>query len=232
MEQPVFHDRLSAGQELAKRLEAYRGPDTIVLAIPRGGVPVGFAVAKHLAAQLDVIIPRKIPIPWNPEAGFGAVTADGTLVLNDQMVEQLGLSKEKVSELAAKVQHEIKRRLRVYRGDRPFPSLKGKTVLLVDDGLASGFTMMAAVKSVRNGRPARIVVAVPVSPYNSAELVRPLVDDLVSLVIARTWSFAVASYYRDWYDLSDDEVVQYLRQGMKDSPTGAPEEETHQPAAQ
>lgn len=216
MEQPVFQDRLAAGQELAKRLEAYKGPNTIVLAIPRGGVPVGFAVARGLAARLDVIIPRKIPIPWNPEAGFGAVTADGTTVLNEQMVEQLGLSQQKVKELAADVQREIRRRLSVYRGDRPLPSLEGKTVLLVDDGLASGFTMMAAIKSVRKSKPARVVVAVPVTPYNSAELIRPLVDDLVSLVVARTWSFAVASYYRDWYDLSDEEVVQYLNRAASD----------------
>lgn len=185
---PFFRDRQAAGRALAGVLsDSYAGVAGVVFAIPRGGVPVGCEVAQVLDVPLDVIVPRKMPIPWEPEAGFGAVTADGTLLLNEPLVAQLGLTEAQINRLAAQVQQEVRRRLRVYRGSRPMPDVKGRTVFLIDDGLASGFTMLTAVRSVRKVEPARIVVAVPVSP-----------------------PFAVASFYGCFPDLSDDQVLAYL----------------------
>lgn len=209
---PVFDNRQDAGRNLASVLsERYAGVDGIALAIPRGGVPVAFEVAQALKIPLDVVVPRKIPIPWSPEAGFGAVTADGTLLLNEPLVAQLGLKEAQIEQLAAQVQEEVRRRLKVYRGNRPLPNVKGKTAFLIDDGLASGFTMLTAVRSVRRGEPMEIVVAVPVSPRRSVNLVEPEVDDLVCLIMQERAPFAVASFYRSFPDLSDEQVIAYLQ---------------------
>ncbi len=208
---PFFRDRQAAGRVLAGVLsDSYAGVAGIVFAIPRGGVPVGYEVAQVLDVPLDVIVPRKIPIPWETEAGFGAITADGTLLLNEQLVAQLGLTEAQIKRLAAQVQQEVRRRLRVYRGSRPTPDVKGRTVFLIDDGLASGFTMLTAVRSVRKMGPARIVVAVPVSPRSSVNRVQGEADEVVCLVVQESPPFAVASFYRSFPDLSDDEVLAYL----------------------
>ncbi|TKJ30612.1 MAG: phosphoribosyltransferase [Chloroflexi bacterium B3_Chlor] len=210
--QPFFPDRQTAGRALAAVLrETYSSGDAIALAIPRGGVPVAFEVAQALEIPLDVIVPRKIPIPWEPEAGFGATTADGTLLLNDPLVAQLGLREAQIQQLATRVQEEVRRRIRVYRGNRPSPSLKGKTAFIIDDGLASGFTMLTAVRSVRKERPGQIVVAVPVSPRRSVNLVEPEVDELVCLIMQESPPFAVASFYGAFPDLSDEQVIAYLQ---------------------
>jgi putative phosphoribosyl transferase len=210
--QPFFEDRRAAGRSLASVLSGrYAGADGIALAIPRGGLPVAFQVAQTLKIPLDVIVPRKIPIPWEPEAGFGAVTADGTLLLNEPLVAQLGLTEVQVRQLAAQVQEEVRRRLKVYRGNRPVPDVRGKTAFLIDDGLASGFTMLTAVRSVQREEPGEIVVAVPVSPRRSVKLVEPEVDDLVCLIMQERAPFAVASFYRSFPDLSDEQVIAYLR---------------------
>jgi putative phosphoribosyl transferase len=209
---PFFDDRQDAGRNLASVLSArYAGVDGIALAIPRGGVPVALEVAQALKIPLDVVVPRKIPIPWSPEAGFGAVTADGTLLLNEPLVAQLGLTEGQIEQLAAQVQEEVRRRLKVYRGNRPLANVKGKTAFLIDDGLASGFTMLTAVRSVRRGEPMEIVVAVPVSPRRSVNLVEPEVDDLVCLIMQERAPFAVASFYRAFPDLSDEQVITYLQ---------------------
>ena len=212
-ESPVFADRLDAGRQLAEEIlqRGYDGAETIVLAIPRGGVPVAYPVAKVLRASLDLIIPRKIPIPGNPEAGFGAVTADGTVILNQPLVAQLGLPPEKIAALAQQVLGEVRRRVEEYRGNRPPPGLRGKTAILIDDGLASGFTMIAAVRAARRQEPAKVVVAVPVSPASSVRQVEPLADELVCLIVRETRSFAVASFYQHFPDLTDAEVKAYLR---------------------
>jgi putative phosphoribosyl transferase len=208
---PFFRDRQAAGRVLASVLsDSYAGGAGVAFAIPRGGVPVGYEVAQVLDVPLDVIVPRKIPIPWEPEAGFGATTADGTLILNEQLVAQLGLTEAQIKRLAAQVQQEVRRRVRVYRGSRPTPDVKGRTVFLIDDGLASGFTMLTAVRSVRKMEPARIVVAVPVSPRSSVNRVQGEADELVCLVVQESPPFAVASFYRSFPDLSDDEVLAYL----------------------
>jgi putative phosphoribosyl transferase len=212
-ERPGFADRLDAGQQLAEEMlhRGYAEEDAVVLAIPRGGVAVAYPVAKALRVPLGLIIPRKIPIPGNPEAGFGAVTADGTVILNQPLVAQLGLPPEVIARLAQRVLGEVQRRLEEYSSHRSPPELKGKTAILIDDGLASGFTMIAAIRAAIRQEPAKVVVAVPVSPASSVRRVEPLVDELICLITRETRSFAVASFYQHFPDLSDDEVKAYLR---------------------
>jgi putative phosphoribosyl transferase len=208
-----FECREDAGHELAREVVAtHAGVEAIVLAVPRGGVPVGAPIALQLGAPLDVIIPRKIPIPWEPEAGFGAVTAEGTIVLNEDLVPYLGLSSQQIEEAAREVQHEIQRRERVYRGDRPPPPIDGRLVVLTDDGLASGLTMIAAIRSVRRHNPRQVVVAVPVAPRSSVERVAAEADDVIVLIQQAQGPFAVASYYHYFPELSDEEVVRSLQQ--------------------
>ncbi|WXG40975.1 MAG: phosphoribosyltransferase family protein [Candidatus Freyarchaeum deiterrae] len=207
----TFKDREHAGRELGKRLaEKYKDKDVIILAIPRGGVPVGVYAALELNSELDMIITRKIQIPWNPEAGFGAVTVDGTIVLNEPLVAQLGLKRGEIKELAEGVIEEMKRRTREFRGNAPQPRIRDRTVIVVDDGLASGYTMVAAVKSIRKEKPERVVVAVPVSPRSSLKIVEKFSDELVCLVVSDAHVFAVADYYENWFDLTDEDVKRYL----------------------
>jgi len=150
----LFRDRLDAGRKLAERLIGLAGEDSIVLAVPRGGVPIGSAIAQRLACPLDLIIPRKLPIPANPEAGFGAVMGDGTIVLNEPLVRGLKLTKGEIDAIVAEVSAEVRRREQEYRGRTPPPLLSGKQVILVDDGLASGYTMIAAAPALwQTGHP-------------------------------------------------------------------------------
>jgi putative phosphoribosyl transferase len=209
-ERPFFRDRADAGNRLAERLTSYQGGDVVVLAIPRGGVPVAVRVADRLGAPLDVVVPRKIQIPYNPEAGYGAVTEDGTIILNEPLVARLGLTEEQIQRQAEEVRQEVARRSAIYRSKFAVPSVERKTAIIIDDGLASGFTMAAAIKSTRQRRAAHIVVAVPVASAAAYELVEALADEVISLIIAHTYGFAVASYYYQWYDLTDQEVIQYL----------------------
>jgi len=211
----IFKDRYDAGRKLAERLAEYRGK-AIVLAIPRGGVPVGYEIAKRLDLPLDLIIPRKLPIPSEPEAGFGAIAPDGTIVLNEDMVRYLGLSAEEIKEIAEIVLDEVKRRVSEYRGDRPLPGLKGKTVIIVDDGLASGYTMIAAARAVKKGRPKKLVIAVPCSPRTSVERLEKEADKVICLAIQPYGSFAVASFYEKFPDLSDEEVKGLLAESMRE----------------
>ncbi|MFO8010926.1 MAG: phosphoribosyltransferase family protein [Dehalococcoidia bacterium] len=207
----LFEDRNDAGQRLAEALTSYSSLDVLVLAIVRGGVPVAIEVAYRLGADLDIIIPRKIPIPTEPEAGYGAVTEDGTVVLNDRLVRQIGLSRSQIDRQAEEVKKEIARRSSAYRAVIPMAEVAGRRVIIVDDGLASGYTMIAAVNSVRNGQATQVAVAVPTCSESAYELVKPKVDDLVTLNIGRGPFFAVASYYRHWHDLTDEEVVEQLQ---------------------
>ncbi len=208
----MFRDRRDAGRRLAERLVEYEGKDAVVLAIPRGGVPVGYEIAARIGADFDVIIPCKIPIPWNPEAGMGAITADGTMVLNESMVKSLRLRTEEIQRWAEDVRQEVIRRTSVYRepGIEP-PSVTGRPVILVDDGLASGYTMLAAVESVKKGNPSAIIVAVPVASSGAVRLINQKVDKVVVLVVSERLPFAVADYYIEWRDLTDNEVLGYLR---------------------
>lgn len=213
----VFKDRLHAGALLADKLRPLLADrDVCLLAVPAGGVAVGYVVSQKLKIPLDVAIVRKIQIPWNTEAGFGAVTWDGRVLLNELLVAQLGLSTETVEQCISQTREMVRQRMRKFRGNRPFPDLNGKTVILVDDGLASGFTMLAVVESIRNQHPEKIVIAVPTASVGSIELLASSVDELVCPNIRGGPIFAVADAYENWYDLSDDEVLELLRRSEKD----------------
>jgi putative phosphoribosyl transferase len=207
----VFRDRLEAGQLLAAKLHKYADcEEVVVLAVPAGGVPVGYSIAQALMVPLDVLVVRKVQIPQNTEAGFGAVTWDGKIVLNRDLASQLDLTQEEVEAAISKAKKNVQERLRKFRDNNPLPNLRGKVVVLVDDGLASGFTMLAAAKSVRESAPKKIVVAVPTASLGAIELLSPEVDEIVCLNIRTGASFAVAEAYENWYDLSDDEVKEIL----------------------
>lgn len=184
----------------------------VVLAIPNGGVLVALEVAKALNANFDLVISRKIPAPLNPEAGFGAVADDGTIILNDEVVRGARLSRQQIDYEAGKVRAEIKKRSLLYRGDRPLVSVSGRITIVIDDGLASGITMMAAVESVRHRRPREIVVAVPCASAVAVKQLKKVADRVVTCTTGYMPQFYVSDFYHQWYDLSDDEVVKYLNQ--------------------
>lgn len=209
----VFRDRLEAGKLLSKKLREYSDDkgNVIVLALPAGGVPVGYAIAKELNIVMDVIIVRKIQIPWNTEAGFGAVAWDGEMVLNENLIKHLSLTKDEIKESVSQTRKNIQERLTKFKGDEPLLSLKDKTVILVDDGLASGVTMLAATRSARKRIPKKIIIAVPTGSLGAIELLAPKVEEIVCLNIRSGPAFAVADAYKNWYDVTDEEVIKLLQ---------------------
>lgn len=207
---PAFADRAEAGRALVRLIDPALDPDAVVLALPRGGVPVAVPLADALGVQVVPMPVRKLPIPDSPEMGFGAVTLDGTVVLNERAVVGHHLDELTVARVAGDVRHEVERRSRAYPGGFPFPEVEERAVWIVDDGLATGYTMLAAARMVRARRPARLVVAVPVAAPGSLSLVAPLLTVAYCLIEQRSAPFAVASYYRDFHDLSDAEVVALL----------------------
>lgn len=211
---PIFKDRSDAGRRLVGKLVKHQD-NAVVIAIPRGGIPVAVEVAEGLSAPLDIIIPRKIPIPDNPEAGYGAVTENGSPVLNEPLVRQLGLTENHIKQQIKEVRAEIRRRSAIFREVLSPVDAAGKTAILIDDGLASGFTMIAAIKSLKKRKPDRIISAVPIASKVAYDRVKPLVDELVCLAVAYTPTFAVASFYQHWYDLTDEEVLQFLKGWQK-----------------
>jgi len=213
---PTYGNRADAGRVLADNLMRYRGSDTIVFAIPRGGIPVAVEVAKKLGSRLDIIVSRKIPIPYNTEAGYGAVTEDGAIVLNEPLVRQLGFTRSQIGRHAEEVRTEIRRRQSVYRTKLGTSSVDGITAIIIDDGLASGYTMMAAIRSMRQQGAGKVVVAVPVASSSAWELVKSAADELVSPFVSYHYPFAVAGFYREWHDLSDEEVIKDLDRYAKD----------------
>jgi predicted phosphoribosyltransferase len=207
----VFEDRHDAGRQLGALLQtlpAIRNP--LVLAIPAGGVPVGREIAAALGAPLSLAVVRKIRIPGTTESGFGAVSWDGQVLINEPLRAALGLSATDIEKAVAQTRENVSTRVARFTGGRPVPAMEGKTVILTDDGLASGFTMLAAVQSIRRWNPARVVIAVPTASASSAELVSRHADFLVCLNIRSGWTFAVADAYRKWYDLDDREVLEEL----------------------
>lgn len=206
----VFRDRVHAGELLASKLKPYVGKDSIVLAIPSGGVPIGITLAKELGLQMDLIIVRKLPIPYNTEAGFGSMSWNGEVKLNEKLVEQLQLRDPEIDSIIRDVKSELDKRMEIFRGNRPFPELKGKTAIIVDDGLASGYTLLAAISSVKKLSPARIIVAVPTASKNAVDLLAPYVDEIFCLNIRETKIFAVADAYQEWHDLTQQEVLKLL----------------------
>jgi len=207
----VFSGRRDAGQQLGALLAAVAGlRDPLVLAIPAGGVPVGVEVARAIGAPLSLAIVRKIRIPGTTESGFGAVSWDGEVLINEPLRDALGLSGAEVEEAVAETRENVAFRVSRFLGGRPVPDLRGKTVIIADDGLASGFTMLAAIRAVRRRNPAAVVVAVPTASASSAAMVAQHADRLVCANIRSGRSFAVADAYREWHDLDDREVERTL----------------------
>ena len=206
----VFKDRKEAGMLLSKSLSGYKDTGNIVLAIPSGGVSVAVEIAKALMLSLDVVIVRKIQIPFNPEAGFGAVEPDGKVILNEELLRRLELPEEEVERQIHKTKDNIKLRNERFRKGQNFPSIKNRTVIIVDDGLASGYTMLAAIDFVKRQEPQKIVVAVPTGSKETVDTILTHVDELFCMNVRSGYTFAVAEAYENWYDLEDEEVISIL----------------------
>jgi predicted phosphoribosyltransferase len=206
----IYRDRIDAGKQLADRLKEYANrDDVLVLALPRGGVPVAYEVAKALRVPLDIFLVRKLGVPGHEELAMGAIATGGVRVLNDDVVNYLQITGDVIDAVAASEQRELERRERAYRGNQPEPNVRGKTVILVDDGLATGSTMRAAAAALRQQNPAKIIVAVPVSAAQTCDEYRMGVDDIICAKIPEPF-MGVGMWYRDFSQTTDDEVRELL----------------------
>jgi putative phosphoribosyl transferase len=216
----LFRDRADAGRKLLTRLGAYKGrPDVLVLGLPRGGIPVAYEVAQGLGAPLDVFLVRKLGVPGQEELAMGAIASGGVRIVNRDVVNALGIPPEALDRVAAEEGRELVRRERSYRGDRPEPELAGRTVILVDDGLATGSSMRAAVAALRQQNPARIVIAVPVAAPSTCEELRREVDDIVCAATPEPF-MAVGRFYDDFSQTTDEEVRERLAAAQASTVTG------------
>lgn len=216
-----FRDRAEAGAQLGAALAKYGGrDDVVVLGLPRGGVPVAWEVAKRLDAPLDAFLVRKLGVPGHPELAMGAIASGGIRVVNDQVVRELAITEDALAAVATDEQQELERRERAYRGDRPELRLEGRTVILVDDGLATGSTMRAAAAAVGALGPERVVVAVPVAAPATCELLAPEVDEIVCLRTPEPFR-AVGLWYRHFDQTTDEEVTTLLRRAERELPRRA-----------
>lgn len=210
-----FRDRMDAGRQLARALAGYTGrPDVLVLGLPRGGVPVAYEVARALGAELDVFLVRKLGLVGHEELAMGAIASGGIRVLNEQVTEALRVSDEVIDAVEERERRELERREREYRGDRPFPDVTGRTVILVDDGLATGATMRAAARAIEARDPARLVVAAPVAAPETCEALREQVDEVVCVLTPEGFH-AVGLWYDDFRPTSDEEVRACLDRGER-----------------
>lgn len=208
-EEALFRDRTDAGVQLADRLAAYRGTNAVVLGIPRGGVAVAAELARKLGLELDVIVARKLGSPISEELAIGAVTANGGRFLNTDVIAELGVTDTYIDAVTRREQAEARRRETLFRGGRPPPDLTARTVILVDDGLATGATMRAAVQSLRHARVGRLVAAVPVASVQARDALRLEVDELVCLSAPESFG-AVGAFYDDFRQTEDEEVQRLL----------------------
>jgi len=211
----LFNDRREAGEILAERIEKPRLGNPVVLVIPRGGVVVGYEVARRLRAPLDVIVPRKIGAPGNPELAIGAVAEDGTLILDSNLIDYLEVEKKYIEEEKERQVREIKRRLNVYRRESPRLEIEGRDVIIVDDGIATGATISAAIASVKRRKPASLTLAVPVAPPSAIEKLRGKVDHIICVSMPKPF-FAIGQFYRDFRQTTDEEVVRLLEKNRKE----------------
>jgi len=204
----MLKNRKDAGQKLAIALQKYKIDDALVLAIPRGGAELGYEIAKAFGYDLSLIICRKLPYPYNPERGFGAIAEDGSIFIDQRAASNL--DDQEIEQIIADQSEEIQRRIMTLRNGKPLPSLKGRTVILVDDGIAMGSTMHVAVALCKKQEAEKIIIAVPVAGASAIAKFSPIVDEMV--VLESPYNFhAVAQVYEDWYDVSDEEVLEILR---------------------
>ncbi|HUG54577.1 MAG TPA: phosphoribosyltransferase [Vicinamibacteria bacterium] len=216
----LFRDRTDAGRQLLSRLGSHSGrPDVLVLGLPRGGIPVAYEVARGLGAPLDVFLVRKLGVPGQEELAMGAIATGGVRVLNRDVVDALHIPPDVIDRVAAEEGRELARREQSYRGHRPEPDVAGKTVILVDDGLATGSSMRAAVAALRQQRPDRIVVAVPVAARSTCEDLRREVDEIVCFATPEPF-MAVGRFYQDFSQTTDDEVRELLAAARSTVPAG------------
>ncbi len=204
----MFKDREEAGKKLALALDSYEGQGVLVLAIPRGGVEVGYQVAKRLQAEFSILVARKLPYPANPEAGFGALAEDGSAIILKE--SSWVLTEEEIGNIVREQAEEIRRRVEVLRKGKSLPEISRRTVILVDDGLAMGSTMRAAVKLCRKRNAKKIIVAVPVAGGRVAAEMDQIADEVVVLEVPESF-YAVAQVYLNWYDVPDDEVIEIMK---------------------
>lgn len=214
-----FRDRQEAGRRLAVLLQEYAAKAPIVLALPRGGVPVGYEVARALGAPLDVWVVRKVGVPWHPELGLGAVAEGGYLHISRSMVAELGVPEKQLEAVIARERAEVEARVRRFRGERPPPALHGRTVLLVDDGIATGGTVRAALRAIKSAGPRQVVLAVPVASPDVLELLASEVDRIVCPLVPADL-YAIGLWYEDFRQVSDDEVVRLLERSRQERGAG------------
>jgi putative phosphoribosyl transferase len=214
----VFRDREHAGETMATMLNRYEGSRAILFAIPAGGVPVAAVMAERLRLRLEVAVVSKITMPWNAEAGYGAVAFDGSVLFNEGILARIGLTNEQIEQGRRTTLEKVQRRLRKFRGDRPLPDMAATTAILVDDGLASGFTMLAAIEALRRIGSRDVAVAVPTASASAVERVAPAVESLYCANIRGGVSFAVASAYELWGDVEEQDAVNLFRRIASSAP--------------
>lgn len=206
-----FRDRIEAGHMLAQRLQAYRnGPDVLVLGLPRGGVPVAYEAARELNVPLDVFIVRKLGVPGHEELAMGAIATGGVRVLHQAIIRELGIPQETIDRVTESEAKELERRQHLYRSDKPLPAVQGRVVIIIDDGLATGSTMKAAVAALRQQHPKRLVVAVPTAPAETCQELRQMADEVVCLVSPEPF-YAVGGSYVDFRQTTDEEVRDLIK---------------------
>ncbi|MDD1708063.1 MAG: phosphoribosyltransferase [Methanoregulaceae archaeon] len=213
----VFRDRSDAGKRLAAFMtEHCPVKHPLICAIPAGGVPIGLELAKGFSTRMFLGVVRKLKVPWNPEAGFGSMTWNGKVYLNQELVRLLNLSDADIQQAIAETRNNIRLRLEQFAGGHSLPSIHGRTIIITDDGLASGYTMVAAVEAIRGESPEEIIVAVPTGSSGAVRVLSGIVDTLVCLNLREHSPFAVADAYQSWYDLTDEEVISLLATARKE----------------
>jgi len=207
----MFLDRMDAGEKLADSLYKFKDEDVIVLAVPRGGLAIAYDTIKRFGLKWDLIIPRKIGAPHNKEFAIGAVSVDGSYFLNKEYVKMLGISQDYIEKEVLEQISEIKRRMKEYRGKDTFPEVKDKTVIIIDDGIATGFTILAVIKAVKKQGAKKIILAIPVGPRETIEEFKEIVDEVICLYIPEKF-YAVGSYYENFEQVTDAEVFKIIHE--------------------